>query len=64
MVSTIEEPQKQLGAPNLDEQQERALGLMQTSRNVFLTGMAGTGKSYLVRLLHPTLQNQYLLSLY
>ena len=49
MVSTIEEPQKQLGAPNLDEQQERALGLMQTSRNVFLTGMAGTGKSYLVR---------------
>lgn len=49
MVPVVEDPQKQLGAPNLDEQQERALTLMQGSRNVFLTGMAGTGKSYLVR---------------
>lgn len=48
-MEALVEPQKQLGAPNLDEQQERALALMQTSRNVFLTGMAGTGKSYLVR---------------
>lgn len=49
MVSIADEPQKQRGVPNLDEQQERALSLMQGSRNVFLTGMAGTGKSYLVR---------------
>lgn len=49
MNATIEAPTQQLGAPTLDPQQLNALAAMQSGRNVFLTGMAGTGKSYLIR---------------
>lgn len=35
--------------PILDPQQQAALDIMQAGNNVFLSGMAGTGKSYLIQ---------------
>jgi len=44
---------------NLDEEQGRALGYVKQGHNVFLTGEAGTGKSYALRHIIQYLKHKY-----
>ncbi|PUU75364.1 P-loop containing nucleoside triphosphate hydrolase protein [Tuber borchii] len=44
---------------NLDEEQGRALGYVKQGHNVFLTGEAGTGKSYALRCIIKYLKHKY-----
>ncbi|MCR5815067.1 MAG: AAA family ATPase [Desulfovibrio sp.] len=46
-------------ALQLTEEQAKALSLLQTGRNVFLTGKAGTGKSVLIQFFRAWAQSQH-----
>ena len=47
------------GNVQLSEEQAKALALVAEGRNVFLTGSAGTGKSFLLHRVIKTLKEKY-----